>query len=150
MYSLQNLFPIMFNFQFCPPPPPSHPSVSRGSRVVSGGLRARVGGGGLRGEETDFGQSIFGHFGTCPSMFGQSNFGQSNLGQKKIRPRRMLPRRVGPEGWEPKFSRFFFPSPATCSLFLSLSGCLLVEFWWCLKRQNPRMCTFVWSSRAVV
>ena len=36
----------------------------------------------------------------------------------------------------------FFPSPATISLFLCLSGCLLVEFWWCLKCQSPHMCAF--------
>ena len=48
--------------------------------------------------------------------------------------------------WEgPKFRAFFFPSPAPIfALFflsLSLSGCLLVEFWWSLKRRGPEMCT---------
>ena len=38
------------------------------------------------------------------------------------------PRRVGSK------IHTFFSSPATISLFLSLSGCL-VEFWWCLKRR---------------
>ena len=42
-------------------------------------------------------------------------------------------------GW-PIISRFF-PSPATILLFLCLSGCLLVEFWWCLKRREPETCT---------
>ena len=37
---------------------------------------------------------------------------------------------------------FFFPFPITVSLFLGLSGCLLVEFWCCLKRRSPQMCTF--------
>ena len=41
----------------------------------------------------------------------------------------------------PKF-RSFFPSPATVSFLFSLFGCLLVEFWWCLKRRSPSMCTF--------
>ena len=56
------------------------------------------------------------------------------------------PRRVGPEGWgakggvpkggRPKF-RAFFPLPPSFRSFLCLSGCLLVEFWWCfLKRQG--------------
>ena len=54
-----------------------------------------------------------------------------------VGPRRVGPRRVG----GPKF-RVFFPSPATISLFLCLSGCLLVEFWWCLKRRSPSMCPF--------
>ena len=35
----------------------------------------------------------------------------------------------------------FLPFPATVSFFLCLSGCLLVEFWWCLKCRNPKMCT---------
>ena len=35
-----------------------------------------------------------------------------------------------------------FSSPATISFFLCLSVCLLVECWWCLLRQGPRMCTF--------
>ena len=48
-----------------------------------------------------------------------------------------MPRRV--EG--PKFRAFFFPLPLPFSLFLSLSGCLLVEFWWCLKRRGSQMCT---------
>ena len=46
------------------------------------------------------------------------------------------------KGVGPKISRFFFPPPATVSLFLCLFGCLLVEFWWCLKRRGPEMCTF--------
>ena len=36
----------------------------------------------------------------------------------------------------------FLPFPATVSLFLCLSGCLLVEFWWCFEGRNPEMCTF--------
>ena len=36
----------------------------------------------------------------------------------------------------------FLPFPATISLFLCLSGCLLVEFWWCFEGRNPEMCTF--------
>ena len=48
---------------------------------------------------------------------------------------RVGPRRVGaPKGGGPKMSRFF-PPLLHLSLFLSLSGCLLVEFWWCLKRR---------------
>ena len=40
-------------------------------------------------------------------------------------------RRVG----GPKF-RAFFPLPPQNSFFSSLSGGLLVEFWWCLKRRG--------------
>ena len=47
-------------------------------------------------------------------------------------------RRVG----GPKFRVFFFPLPPENSFFSSLFGCLLVEFWWCLKRQGAQMCTF--------
>ena len=34
-----------------------------------------------------------------------------------------------------------FPSPAPFRSF-SLSWCLLVQFWWCLKRRDPQMYTF--------
>ena len=41
----------------------------------------------------------------------------------------------------PKF-RSFFPSPTTIFvLFLSLSGCFLVEFWF-FQGRSPQMCTF--------
>ena len=40
----------------------------------------------------------------------------------------------------------FLPFPATVSLFLCLSGCLLVEFWWCFDSRNPEMCTFELSG----
>ena len=67
-------------------------------------------------------------------------------------PTNMRPRGVGPEGrgpsggvpkgrGGPKFRAFFFPSPATIFFLPSLRG-LLVEFWWCLKRQGPGTCTF--------
>ena len=36
----------------------------------------------------------------------------------------------------------FFPLPPQNSFFSSLSGCLLVEFWWCFEDQDPQMCTF--------
>ena len=41
-------------------------------------------------------------------------------------------------------NRSIFPSPTPifALFFFSLSGCLLVEFWWCVKRQCPQMCTF--------
>ena len=60
-------------------------------------------------------------------------------GAPKGGARRVEPRRVG----GPTFLVFFFLLPATI-FFLpsSLSGCLLVEFWWCLKRRGPEMCTF--------
>ena len=50
----------------------------------------------------------------------------------------------GPEGGGPKILRFFFfPSPDPIfALFLSLSGGLLVEFWWCLKHRGTQMCMF--------
>ena len=46
------------------------------------------------------------------------------------------PKGGAPKGGEPKISRFFFPLPPQNSFFSSLSGCLLVEFWWCLKRRG--------------
>ena len=38
--------------------------------------------------------------------------------------------------------RSFFPLLPPFSFFLCLSGCLLVECWWCLKWWGPEMCTF--------
>ena len=40
------------------------------------------------------------------------------------------------------FALFFPLPPPPFRSFSSLSGCLLVEFWWCLKSRDPRMCTF--------
>ena len=49
----------------------------------------------------------------------------------------------------PKF-RSCFPSTASIfALLVSLSGCLLVEFWWCFEAPGP-LNVSVWSSRAVV
>ena len=76
----------------------------------------------------------------------------------KPTPRRKGPRHGGttprksggPEGWGPKVGprrvggpnfALFCPSPAPFSLFLSFSGGLLVEFWWCLNRRGGQMCT---------
>ena len=106
--------------------------------------------------DTDFGQTDFGH--PYLADFGQADFGpnwcfsllafffkkKQNNQMKKIQ----TPLR-SPEGWGPqvelegakvcggggrggrgKISRFF-PSPAPTSFFFCLSGCLLVEFWWC-------------------
>ena len=44
----------------------------------------------------------------------------------------------------------FLPTPAPFSLFLSLCGCLIVEFWWCFcKDRDPQMCTFGLSGCGV-
>ena len=66
------------------------------------------------------------------------------------------PRRVGPEGWGPKggapkggprrvggqnFALFSLSHHNFLS-FLPFFVGLLVEFWWCLKRRDPLMCTF--------
>ena len=55
--------------------------------------------------------------------------------------RRVGFRRVGQKGGRPKISHFF-PLPPPFSFFSSLSGDPFVEFWWCLKRRSPQMCTF--------
>ena len=47
-----------------------------------------------------------------------------------------------PKGGEHKISRFFSRSHHNFLSFFPLLGGLLVEFWWCLKRRGPRMCTF--------
>ena len=48
----------------------------------------------------------------------------------------------GSKGGGPEILRFFFPVRSQFSFFSSLSGGLLVKFWWCLKRRSPEMCTF--------
>ena len=47
-----------------------------------------------------------------------------------------------PKGGDPKFRAFFSLFHRKIRSFSSLSGGLYVEFWWCLKRQGPEMCTF--------
>ena len=119
--------------------------------------------------ETDFGQTDFGQF-YCFSIFlffkkkdrATKKHGRTSTLSEGCRPKGGAPKggpepRKGgapkggapkgrapkggaPKGGGPKISRFFFPFPATISLFLCLSGCLLVEFWWCLKRRSPSMC----------
>ena len=65
----------------------------------------------------------------------------------KVGAQRVGPRRVG----GPKFRAFFFTLPPQNSFLSSLSGGLLVEFWWCFffKRRGAQMCTFgvLWLSR---
>ena len=124
------------------------------------------------GVETDFGQSDFGHryptdFGQSDfgqSDFGQSDFGQTDFGQTDFgqflcfsvspigAPKGGAPKGGAPKGGVskggarrvggPKFRAFFFPVPPQNSFFSSLSGGLLVEFGWCLKRRGAQMCTF--------
>ena len=48
----------------------------------------------------------------------------------------------GARGAGARTFRAFFPSSAPMFALFSLSGGLLVEFWWCLKRRDPQMCTF--------
>ena len=52
------------------------------------------------------------------------------------------PQRVGGPKGGPKMSLFFPPLPPHFSFFVLSRGGLFVEFWWCLKRQVPEMCTF--------
>ena len=77
----------------------------------------------------------------------------AEVGARTVKPRRVEapkggapkggPRRVeAPEGWVAQNFALFFLSPATIFVLSSLSGCLLVEFWLCLKRRGPEMCTF--------
>ena len=52
---------------------------------------------------------------------------------------KVVPRRAG--GWGPNGEAQNFASPLHFRSFRLLSGCLVVEFWWCSKRQDHRMCT---------
>ena len=64
---------------------------------------------------------------------------------KKTKHGRTNTRRVGPRRWRAQ-NFAFFPFPATVSLFLCLSGCLLVEFWLCLKRRNLKCARLEFSG----
>ena len=81
-------------------------------------------------------------FGLVCVMVGPRGGGQT---QKQVGTRTV-------DGWglkggeAPNFE-LFFPSP-TSMFALSVSGGLLVEFWWCVKCRNPQMCAFevLWLS----
>ena len=70
------------------------------------------------------------------SVWGFQGFGLVMFGA----PGTALPRTALPLD-RPKF-RSFSPLSPQNSLFSSLSGCLLVEFWWCFEDRDPQMCTF--------
>ena len=55
-------------------------------------------------------------------------------------------RRVGAPRVGAKISRFFFPLPPQNSFFSSFSGCLLVEFWWCLKRRGAHLSALAFKN----
>ena len=76
--------------------------------------------------------------------WGEFGFGEvvTPAGPERSGPAALGLELWGPEGGRPNISRFFFPLPPPCSLFFSLSGSLLVEFWWRLKRRDPLMRTF--------
>ena len=57
------------------------------------------------------------------------------------RPSQDRPSQDRPSQDRPKFRSSFSLSPPQNWFFSSLSGCLLVEFWWCLKRRGGQMCT---------
>ena len=52
------------------------------------------------------------------------------------------PFRGPPFPWTAQNFTLLFPLPPSFSFFSSLSGGLLVEFWSCLKRRDPLLCTF--------
>ena len=66
-----------------------------------------------------------------PPPFEPPSFGAPASGAPPPDPSSAGPPKISP----------FFPSPAPFSLFFSLSGGFLVEFWWCLKRRC-QLCTF--------
>ena len=86
--------------------------------------------------------------GPNPENVGARRVGATRVGgARRPRPRKSGgPKGGGPEGWGPEgwgaqnFALFFL-LPLPFSMFF-LSGGLLVEFWWCLKRRDPEMCTF--------
>ena len=88
-------------------------------------------------------------WGTNPEKVGARRVGPQprKSGSPKGGGQKWGPERWGfdgwrPEGWGAQNFAFFFPSPAEKFVLFFLSGGLLVDFWWCLKRPGTRMCTF--------
>ena len=90
-----------------------------------------------------------------PEEWGPRGVGAQN--QKKWEPegwgprgvgaRRVVARKVGARRVGPTNSRFFFPSPApSFRMYVSLSGGLLVEFSWCLKRRTLKCARLEFSG----
>ena len=106
--------------------PGGPPLEGRGRRVEPGGVGAE--GSGARG------------VGPRPRKSqGTKGWGRKGGGPKGRAPQRGGSKGGGPKAGGPKFA-LFFPSPApifALFLSLSLSGGLLVEIWWCLKRRDP-------------
>ena len=99
----------------------------------------------------------FGQFRLWPSSTlansVSANFGMLNSVGPSKGPRRVeaqTQKKLGPEGWGPErwgknFALFFSLSPQN-SFFSSLSGGLLVEFWWCLKRRALKCARWEFSG----
>ena len=62
-------------------------------------------------------------------------------GRDRIWPNLIWPSLWGPKGWGPKGWGPEGWEATIFALFVSIV-CLLVVFWWCLKRQGAQMCTF--------
>ena len=120
-------------------------------------------GGGPKGGARRVGGSKGGARRVGARRVGARRVGARRVGPRRVGPRRVGPRRVGPRRVGPKPRKsggpkgegaqnfaFFFPLPPQNSFFSSLSGGLLVEFWWCLKRRDAQMCAFgvLWLSCA--
>ena len=65
---------------------------------------------------------------------GAPKSGAPKGGSPKPR-KKEAPKGGGPEGWRARNFALFFPLPPQNSFSLPSLGCLLVEFWWCLKRR---------------
>ena len=93
------------------------------------------------------GQTQWGPEGLGARRVGARRVGARRVGARRVGARRVGARRVGARRVEarrvggPKFRAFFSLSRHKFRSFL-LSGGLLVEFWWCLKRRGAQMCTF--------
>ena len=77
-----------------------------------------------------------------PEGWGPEGWGPEGWGPEGWGPEGWGPEGWGPEGWGAQNLSLFSPLPPQNSFFSSLSGGFLVEFWWCLKRRGPEMCTF--------
>ena len=89
-----------------------------------------------------WGPEGWGPEGWGPEGWGPEGWGPAGWGPEGWGPAGWGPAGWGPKGWGPKISRFFSPLPPQFFCFFPSLLVFFVEFWWCLKRRDPQMCTF--------
>ena len=80
--------------------------------------------------------------GEGPQRVGAQRVGAQRVGAQRVGAQRVGAQRVGAQRVGAQNFALFFPLPPQLFILFSLSFGLFVEFWWCLKRRDPQVCTF--------